>query len=138
MKQYRSSSKDCAVCPLKSQCIGKSLHKTIAVTVDKELFEKMHNRLQTPMAKRMKKLRSSTVEPVLGTLVNFLGMRRVYTKGVSLAGKCMTMAAIAYNLKKLMKWQSKKVQADIKSCGIAYNLFFFILTNTIKRCYLMI
>ena len=72
MKQYRSSSKDCSVCPLKSQCIGKSKHKTIAVTVNKELFEKMHNRLQTPMAKRMKKLRSSTVEPVLGTLVNFL------------------------------------------------------------------
>ncbi len=66
MKQYRSSSKDCAVCPMKSQCIGKSAFKTIAVTVDKELFEKMHNRLQTPIANRMKKLRSSTVEPVLG------------------------------------------------------------------------
>ena len=124
MKQYRSSSKDCATCPLKSQCIGKSLHKTIAVTVDKELFEKMHNRLQTPMAKRMKKLRSSTVEPVLGTLVNFLGMRRVYTKGISLAGKCMTMAAIAYNLKKLMKWQSKKVQADIKAITTGCNQLF--------------
>jgi len=124
MKQYRSSRKDCAVCPLKSQCIGKSAFKTIAVTVDKELFEKMHNRLQTPIAKRMKKLRSSTVEPVLGTLVNFLGMRRVYTKGVGLAGKCMTMAAIAYNLKKLMKWQSKKAQPDIKSCGIAYRTSF--------------
>jgi transposase len=135
MKQYRSSSKDCAVCPLKSQCIGKSLFKTIAVTVDKELFEKMHNRLQTPMAKRMKKLRSSTVEPVLGTLVNFLGMRRVYTKGVSLAHKCMTMAAIAYNLKKLMKWQSKKVQADIKELQYRLQSGFLILTNTIKRCY---
>ena len=125
MKQYRSSSKDCAICPLKSQCIGKSLHKTIAVTVDKELFEKMHNRLQTPMAKRMKKLRSSTVEPVLGTLVNFLGMRRVYTKGISLAGKCMTMAAIAYNLKKLMKWQSKKVAGRHKSDNqqVAINFF---------------
>jgi transposase len=137
MKQYRSSSKDCAVCPLKSQCIGKSLHKTIAVTVDKELFEKMHNRLQTPMAKRMKKLRSSTVEPVLGTLVNFLGMRRVYTKGVSLAGKCMTMAAIAYNLKKLMKWQSKKVQEDIKAIQNRMQSAFLTITNTIK-CYYMI
>jgi transposase len=138
MKQYRSSRKDCAACPLKSQCIGKSLFKTIAVTVDKELFEKMHNRLQTPMAKRMKKLRSSTVEPVLGTLVNFLGMRRVYTKGVSLADKCMTMAAIAYNLKKLMKWQSPKVQADIK--GLRYSLQspFFMITGNIKRYYLMI
>ncbi len=88
------------------------MHKTIAVTVDKDLFEKMHNRLQTPMAKRMKKLRSSTIEPVLGTLVNFLGMRGVYTKGISLADKCMNMAAIAYNLKKLqrvgwnMEWPS--------------------------------
>ena len=135
MKQYRSSSKDCATCPLKSQCIGKSLHKTIAVTVDKELFEKMHNRLQTPMAKRMKKLRSSTVEPVLGTLVNFLGMRRVYTKGISLADKCMTMAAIAYNLKKLMKWQSKKVEADIKAIHNKLQSAFLILTNTTKRYY---
>ena len=135
MKQYRSSSKDCAVCPMKSQCIGKSAFKTIAVTVDKELFEKMHNRLQTPVARRMKKLRSSTVEPVLGTLVNFLGMRRVYTKEISLADKCMTMAAIAYNLKKLMKWQSKKVQADIKAIQNSLQSAFLILTNTIKRYY---
>ena len=133
MKQYRSSSKDCAMCPLKNQCIGKSLHKTIAVTIDKDLFDKMHTRLQTPMAKRMKKLRSSTVEPVLGTLVNFLGMRRVYTKGVGLAGKCMTMTAIAYNLKKLMKWQSKKLHTDIKAIQNRLQLYFLTLTNTIKR-----
>ncbi|HEY8660077.1 MAG TPA: transposase [Hanamia sp.] len=138
MKQYRSSSKDCAACALKSQYIGKSSFKTIAVTVDKELFEKKHNRLQTPMAKRMKNLRSSTVEPVLGTLVNFLAMRRVYTKGVSLADKCMTMAAIAYNLKKLMKWQSKKVQADIKELRLSLQSLLFILKATIKRYYLMI
>jgi transposase len=138
MKQYRSSSKDCAVCPLRSQCIGKSSYKTIAVTVDKELFDKMHHRLQTSLAKGMKKLRSSTVEPVLGTLVNFLGMRRVYTKGVDLANKCMTMAAIAYNLKKLMKWQPKKVQADIKALQNELQSAFLILTGIIKRYYRMI
>jgi len=126
------------MCPLKNQCIGKSLHKTIAVTIDKDLFDKMHTRLQTPMAKRMKKLRSSTVEPVLGTLVNFLGMRRVYTKGISLADKCMTMAAIAYNLKKLMKWQSKKAEADIKAIQDRLKLYFLTLTSTIKRNYYMI
>ena len=98
----------------------------------------MHTRLQTPMAKRMKKLRSSTVEPVLGTLVNFLGMRRVNTKGVSLAGKCMTMAAIAYNLKKLMKWQSPKVHTEIKELRYSLQSLVFILTGTIKRYYLMI
>jgi IS5 family transposase len=114
MKQYRSSSKDCSACPLKSECIGKSLQKTIAVTVDKELFEKMHQRLQTSKARRMKKLRSSTVEPVLGTLVNFLGMRRVYTKGIRMADKCMIMAAVAYNLKKLLKWHTNKTKIMLK------------------------
>ncbi len=78
----------------------------------------MHARLQTHKAKRMKKLRSSTVEPVLGTLVNYLNMRRVNTRGLRQSNKCMLMAAVAYNLKKLMKWQTKKVQADVKALQI--------------------
>lgn len=138
MKQYRSSTKDCSSCPLKTKCIGKSPFKTIAVTVDKELFEKMEHRLQTSKAKRLKKLRSSTVEPVLGTLVNFLGMRRVHTKGVSLAGKCMTMAAIAYNLKKLLKWEDKNRQAGAKALQQSIQAVFLMLTgrlNTFGRYY---
>ena|SRR5436853_2299640 len=75
----------------------------------------MHARLQTGKAKRMKKLRSSTVEPVLGTLVNYLNMRRVNTRGMKQANKCMLMAAIAYNLKKLMKFTARKVHADVKA-----------------------
>jgi transposase len=137
MKQYRSKAKDCSACPLKNKCIGKSSFKTIAVTVDKELFEKMEHRLQTSKAKRLKKLRSSTVEPVLGTLVNFLGMRRVYTKGVSLADKCMTMAAIAYNLKKLMKWEDKKRQVGAKALLLNIQSVFLMLIGSINAlvCY---
>ena len=127
MKQYRSKAKDCSACPLKTKCIGKSSFKTIAVTVDKELFEKMEHRLQTSKAKRLKKLRSSTVEPVLGTLVNFLGMRRVYTKGIGKADKCMTMAAIAYNLKKLLKWEDKKRQVVAKALLLNIQSVFLML-----------
>jgi transposase len=133
MKQYRSSAKDCSTCPLKNKCIGKSSCKTIAVTVDKDLFEKMHHRLQTSKARRLKKLRSSTVEPVLGTLVNFLGMRRVYTKGIKLADKCMLMAAMAYNLKKLLKWEGKKTKADVKALYKSLRTDFLRLTGSIKR-----
>jgi len=60
-------------------------------------------------------LRSSTAEPVPGTLVNYLNMRRVNTGGIHQANKCMLMAAVVYNLKKLMKWTSKKVQTDVKA-----------------------
>lgn len=113
MKSYRSSSKDCGTCPLRSKCIGKSDFKKIEDTVDKPLYDKMHLRLQTPKAKRLKKLRQATVEPVLGTLVNFLGMRRLNTRGLSLANKCMLMAAACYNLKKLMKFGAPKAGARV-------------------------
>ena len=110
MRQYRSSRKDCVRCPLRSTCIGKSFEKSIRETADKPYYDKMHERLQTPYARKMKKLRQSTVEPVLGTLINFLGMKRVNTRGKRLANKCMMMAAIAYNVKKMMKFSTKQVK----------------------------
>ena len=67
-----------------------------------------HERLKTPYARKMKKLRQSTVEPVLGTLINFLAMKRVNTRGIKLANKCMLMAAIAYNIKKMMKFKTNR------------------------------
>ncbi|HEX8332693.1 MAG TPA: IS1182 family transposase [Segetibacter sp.] len=118
MRHYRSSAKDCKNCVLKTTCIGKSNEKKIDETIDKPLYDKMHARLQTPKAKRMKKLRSSTVEPVIGTLVNFLAMKRVNTRGLQHANKCMLMAAIAYNLKKLLKFSVNKSNTIVKAMHI--------------------
>src|SRR5215211_3497494 len=116
-KEYRSSSKDCLQCPLRKKCIGKSQIKRITETVDKPLYDLMHQRMQTTKGRRMMKLRQSTAEPVLGTLINFLGMRRVNTRGIELAGKCMLMAATAYNLKKLLKFQAPKLNVIAKVMG---------------------
>jgi hypothetical protein len=104
VRQYASSSTDCRRCPVRESCIGKSAFKKIQDTVDKYLYDEMHERMQTPKAHRMKKLRQATAEPVLGTLINFLGMRRVNTRGIKLANKCFLMAATCYNLKRLLKW----------------------------------
>ena len=126
MKVYRSSSRDCRDCPLRRSCIGKSDFKKIADTVDKPLYDDMHERLQTPKAKRMKRLRQSTVEPVLGTLINFLGMRRVNTRGLQLANKCLLMAATCYNLKRLLKWmeeEGKNTKETLAKCFFRLWLF---------------
>jgi hypothetical protein len=77
----------------------------------------MHDRLKTPYAKKMKRLRQSTVEPVLGTLINFLGMKRVNTRGIKLANKCMLMSAIAYNIKKALKFKAPKATAMARALG---------------------
>jgi Transposase DDE domain len=130
MKEYRSSRKDCAGCALRATCIGKSFEKRIRETLDKPYYDKMHERLQTPYARKMKNLRQSTVEPVLGTLINFLGMKRINTRGIKNANKCMIMAAIAYNIKKLMKFKSTKalcrvMELPLPYTGLQYQVIFF-------------
>jgi transposase len=136
-KSYRSSALDCAVCPLRSQCIGKSDFKKIEDTVNKPLYDRMHVKLQTQKAKRMKKLRSSTVEPVLGTLVNYLGMRRVNTRGLEQANKCMLMAAIAYNLKKLLKFTTRKVQTQVQALQVTLQGLFLSKIRLSKPTYIL-
>lgn len=78
----------------------------------------MHQRLQTRQAKIYKKLRSSTVEPVLGTLINFTGMRRIWTRGIKQANKFMLGAAIAYNLKKWLNYQPKHRKVNAMSMEV--------------------
>jgi Transposase DDE domain len=69
----------------------------------------------------MRKLRQTTVEPVPGTLINFFGLKRMNTRGVRLASKCMIMVAIAYNLKKLLKYSVPKAKASVKQIGLLKN-----------------
>ncbi len=128
-KQYRSSAKDCGHCPLRTTCIGgRADYKKIEDTVDKYLYDQMHLRLQTPYAKRMKKLRQATVEPVLGTLINFMGARRIWTRGLQSTNKFMIGAAIAYNLKKWLNYtEQKRKTAVISLKTIAEGLWFWLL-----------
>jgi transposase len=130
-KEYRTSRKDCVDCPLRTSCIGKSPEKKITDTSDKAYYDTMHLRMQTAYARKMKKLRQSTVEPVLGTLINFLGMRRINTRGITLANKCMILAAVAYNIKKLIKFRAPKALSKVMEITVSAYLEY------IKLCLLL-
>ena len=99
----------------------------------------MHERLKAPYARKMKKLRQSTVEPVLGTLINFLAMKRVNTRGIGQANKCMLMAGIAYNLKKMMKFKTVRPVAAMawmsKEGDYFLNSLFFAFPFPIFNSY---
>ena len=101
MKYYSVSRKECPGCPWSQECAAYQKRTTvIRETIDKPYYDIMPIRMQTRKAKILMKLRQSTVEPVIGTLVNYLGIKRVNAKGLNQANKCITMAAVAYNLKK--------------------------------------
>ena len=44
------------------------------------------------------------------TLINFLGMKRVNTRGIAAAEKHVLMASLCYNLKKLLKFKPRNVE----------------------------
>jgi transposase len=102
-KNYMSKRSDCKSCPMREECLGKATYKAITDSLKRPLFDQMHKRLAEGYGKQMMIVRKSTVEPVIGHLVEYMGMRKVYTIGIDLANKCMLMAGIAYNLKKLIK-----------------------------------
>ena len=110
-REYRSSNKDCKQCRLRHQCIGKSTQKQIRDSVDKHYFDQMHVKMKTPYAKYLIKLRQSTVEPVLGTLMEYGGIKKIRTIGIQQADKCMLLAAAAYNLKKWLRYTPRKVKS---------------------------
>ena len=115
-KEYRSSSKPCKRCPLASTCLGTtSKEKKFSVTYYREEYERNIARVNSKQGRYMKKKRQSTVEPVLGTLTQFMGRRKINTKGIQQANKVMHLAATAYNLKKYLKFIDRKVKSDVKS-----------------------
>ena len=111
-KRYTITQKDCLGCPFKESCIGDKKYMVVKATIDKPYYDLMHVRMQSRKALRLMKIRQSTVEPVIGTLVNYLGIKKVNSRGLDQANKCLTMAAIAYNLKKMLKYKPRAVKND--------------------------
>jgi len=108
-KHYYTRRSDCKDCPIKTACIGKAHEKKIGITYYREEYERAIVRSRNKKGRRMKSLRQSTVEPVFGTLIEHLGMRKMNTIGIRQANKNMLLAAVAYNLKKYLKFDKKLV-----------------------------
>jgi transposase len=145
-KLYRSSESVCKKCPFRVECCGaKTKFKKIDHSIHKSYYDRQHKKLteNKSYAQKMSRLRSSTVEPVLGTLVNFLNMKRVNTRGIDLANKHVLMAALTYNLKKYLKFISKKaisqavaIQIDVNAIFSTYFSVFLIISRSFQRLFL--
>jgi DDE family transposase len=124
-KEYRCASLVCKNCPIKAKCLGKNVHeKKFSVTYYRAEYERNNKRVKSKTGRKMKTLRCSTVEPVFGTLTQFMGMRKVNTIGIQQANKVMHMAAMAYILKKLLKFINKTAQTNKQRLITFLNRFF--------------
>ena len=133
-KLYLTRSSDCKGCPNKIKCIGKTPEKKITITIYKEEYERAISRVKSKRGKYMKCKRQSTVEPVFGTLTQFLGMRKVNTIGIMQANKVMMMAAMAYNLKKYLKFTQVKARSMANDAGKALSIILDNILSILKPC----
>ena len=113
MKIYLTTRKDCKGCPYREGCIGKGHERKVEITYYRDEYERVISRVHSRWGRRMKGLRQATVEPVLGTLLNFMGMGKINTRGLEVANKGMIMAAAAYNLQKLLRFTPKRSQTAV-------------------------
>lgn len=111
---YATSRRDCKDCPIAEECKGKNAERRIRVTYYREEYERAIKRIKSKRGRRMKGIRQSTVEPVFGTLTQFMGLRKINTRGISNANKVMLMAGTAYNLKKLLKYTTKSAETQVQ------------------------
>ena len=121
-KAYRASSKICTGCPLKAKCLGKVNEKQFTVTYYREEYERNIARVKSREGGYMKGKRQSTVEPVFGTLTQFMGLRKINTIGLHQANKCMHLSAVAYNLKKYLKFIEKRAKSGAKALDLVEKL----------------
>jgi len=126
-KTYRSSEMDCKDCPLRQECCGKvSKFKKLDESIHKPLYDRMHQKLTKHKAyhRRLVKRRSSTVEPVLGTLINYHSMKRVNSRGMVQANKHVLMVVLCYNLKNYLKFSRKIPQIITQSMAFMKGVHF--------------
>ncbi len=134
-KQYRSSVKDCKVCPLRSTCLGTSAgEKKIETSLYQQEMQRAYARQHSAHGKSMVRIRAGTVEPVFGNLINYYGLRKINVKGKKGAHKCMLMSAIAFNIKKLMKFLSKKRTTKVAALQGQYRNFDTFIKSLFYDC----
>ncbi|HLK97411.1 MAG TPA: transposase, partial [Hymenobacter sp.] len=107
-KTYRASTRDCRCCPRQVTCAPQTNKRKITRTADDPHYRRALLRQQSRQGQRMRLMRQSTVEPVFGSLLPHYGLRQVNTHGRASAHKTMLLTAIAFNLKKLLKYQPQR------------------------------
>ncbi|WP_062055463.1 IS1182 family transposase [Aquimarina longa] len=143
-KEYRGSSKLCKTCPIKNQCLGKTAkEKKFSVTYYQEEYERNNKRVNSKQGGYMKGKRQSTVEPVFGTLTQFMGLRKINTLGIKQANKVMHVSAMAYNLKKYLKFIKKTMKSKAKTINTLFLIklmfigfiYYFLSHSKLKTVY---
>ncbi len=107
----RASPKTCGACPRREECCGSAKARTITRPDDSGLYDRTRAYLRTAHAKRSIRLRKCWAETVMAEAKERHGLRRAQYRGRAKVRMQAFGAAIAYNIKKLVRWHGRRPQA---------------------------
>ncbi len=106
---YKSSVKDCRICPLKAGCIsGKEDFKTTS-QYNSLCYDKTKEWYYSKKGRYLQKLRHTILEGLMGEAKNYHGMARARFRGLVKVEMQFLMTASALNLKKMVKMWDKRM-----------------------------
>lgn len=102
-RRYITQAADCALCPSRGDCIGKGTVRQLKRGLHEESRERNRTRGQTVEGRAMLKKRKHIVEPPFGHMKTYGGLGLMNCRGLRKARVKVILAALAWNLKKLVK-----------------------------------
>jgi hypothetical protein len=137
LQNYRAEYRDCQACPRKPSCVPAATPKKLVRSPCDAAYLRAWQRQQRRAGQRRRHVRQGTVEPVFGHLLHHYGLRRVNTKGQAAAHKTVLLTAIAYNFKKLLRHQPKRVVSVALACQLgSYQLAQGPSSGYVRAAYL--
>ena len=112
-KLYLAAYRDCQQCPLKTTCVPKAQRKKRTQTIYDAAYRRAWQRQQTRRGQRLRRVRQSTVEPGFGNLLHHDGLHRMNVRGVAGAHKTMLLTAVAFKLKKMLRFRPQQQQRAV-------------------------
>jgi len=104
LKEYRAKTSDCKNCPLREKCLSPGRKcRQVSVSVFDAVFRRNHENDGTPEHKRILDLRQIWCEGTFAAQKARHNLRFLYRRGLEAAEEHCLMAAMAVNLKRLVK-----------------------------------
>lgn len=131
---YRASPKGCAACARKADCCGQAVARTVTRTADDPVRERARASLAKGHAKTSLRRRQCWAESAMAELKERHGCRRASGRGRTNVRIQAFGAAIAYNVKKLARFQGQRLHESAATGSCLVPLAFGALTAA-QRCH---
>jgi transposase len=103
-KVYAAKTKDCANCPIRQQCFGKSgKFRTIQVALFQDIVVRNRDRSRTPDYYQVQRLRRIWCEGTFGIQKAHHNLNKTYKRGIEKVKEQCLLSALAINIKRIIK-----------------------------------